>query len=60
LNAGVALTHRATGLVDQGRQNADGGGFAGTVGAEQREKITFGDIQIDTTQGLETVAVGFG
>jgi hypothetical protein len=36
------------------------GGFAGAVGAEQGEEITFGDVQIDTTQGLETVAVGFG
>jgi len=52
--------HRATGLVDQGRENADGRGFAGAVGAEQREEITFGNVQIDTTQGLETVAVGFG
>ncbi|AZD59734.1 hypothetical protein C4K18_1750 [Pseudomonas chlororaphis subsp. aurantiaca] len=52
--------HRAAGLVHQGREDADGGGFAGTVGAEQGEEVTFGDIQIDTTQGLETVAVGFG
>ncbi|MNF80492.1 hypothetical protein D3C84_627370 [compost metagenome] len=52
--------HRAAGLVHQGRKNADGRGFAGAIGAEQGEKVTFGDIQIDTTQGLETVAVGFG
>jgi len=52
--------HRAAGLVDQGRENANGGGFAGAIGAEQGEEITFGNVQIDTTQGLETVAVGFG
>ncbi|MCY1435193.1 hypothetical protein D9M71_512790 [compost metagenome] len=52
--------HRAAGLVHQGRENADGRGLAGAVRAEQGEKVTFGDIQIDTTQGLETVAVGFG
>ncbi|MNH13041.1 hypothetical protein D3C79_726000 [compost metagenome] len=52
--------HRAAGLVDQGRENANGGGLAGAVGAEQGEKVTFGDIQVDTLEGLETVAVGFG
>jgi len=52
--------HRTAGFVYQGRENADGGGFAGTVRPEQGKKVTFGNIQIDTTQGLETVAVGFG
>ena len=52
--------HRSAGLVHQGRENADGRGFAGAVRAEQGEEVTFGDVQIDTTQGLEPVAVGFG
>ncbi|MNH45197.1 hypothetical protein D3C79_1075800 [compost metagenome] len=52
--------HAATGFVDQGREDADGGGFAGAIGAEQGEEVTFGDIQVNTLEGLETVAVGFG
>ncbi|MNP01486.1 hypothetical protein D3C76_933040 [compost metagenome] len=50
----------AAGLVDQGREDANGGGFAGTVGAEQSEEITFGDVQINALEGLKAVAVGFG
>ncbi|MNN54343.1 hypothetical protein D3C81_1691560 [compost metagenome] len=52
--------HAATGFVDQGREDADGGGLAGAIGAEQGEEVTFGDIQVNTLEGLETVAVGFG
>jgi len=51
---------RAAGLGHQGRENADGGGFAGAIGAEQCEKIPFGDIQVDAMQRLEAIAVGFG
>ena len=52
--------HRAAGFVNQGGKNANGCGFACAVWAKQGKKITFSNIQIDTTQGLETVAVGFG
>ncbi|MNV63350.1 hypothetical protein D3C71_1559380 [compost metagenome] len=51
---------RAAGLGHQGREDADGGGFAGAIGAEQGEKIAFGDIQVDAMQRLEAIAVGFG
>ena len=50
---------RTAGLVHQGRENPDGGGLARAVGAEQGEEITFGDVQVDALEGLETVAVGF-
>ncbi|MCY1188328.1 hypothetical protein D9M73_294200 [compost metagenome] len=48
----------AAGLVHQGREDADGGGLAGTVGAEQGKEIAFGHFQIDALEGLEAVAVG--
>ena len=51
---------RAAGLVHQRGQDADGGGLAGAVGAEQGEEITFGNVQVDALEGLEAVAVGFG
>jgi hypothetical protein len=52
--------HGATGLVDQGREDPDGGGFAGAVRPQQGEEVAFGHVQIDATEGLETVAVGLG
>ncbi|MNV83578.1 hypothetical protein D3C71_1773940 [compost metagenome] len=51
---------RAAGLVDQGGEDADGGGLARAVGAEQGEEVAFGNIQIDALEGLEAVAVGLG
>ncbi|MNM11475.1 hypothetical protein D3C81_216370 [compost metagenome] len=52
--------HCAAGLVHQGRENADGGGFAGAVGAEQGEEVAFGNIKVDAFEGLEAIAVGLG
>ncbi len=52
--------HRAAAFGHQGGKDADGGGFAGTVGAEQGEEITFSHVQVDTVQRLEAVAIGLG
>ncbi len=52
--------NRAATLVHQRREDADGGGLAGAIGAEQREEVAFGDIEIDALEGLEAVAVGLG
>jgi len=47
------------GLGDQGADNANSGGFACTVGAEQGKKVTLLNIEVNTLQGLEAVAVFF-
>ncbi|CAM5473184.1 hypothetical protein SSTU70S_05805 [Stutzerimonas stutzeri] len=52
--------HRAAALVHQRGKNADGGGLAGAVGAEQGEEIAFGNVQVDALEGLEAVAIGLG
>ena len=49
---------RAGGLVHQRGDDADGGGLAGAVGTEQGEEIALADVEVDTLQGLETIAVG--
>lgn len=51
---------RAAGLVHQRGENTDGGGLAGTVGAEQGEEVAFGNIEVDAFEGLKAIAVGLG
>ena len=52
--------YRATGFVYQGRENADGGGLASPVRAQQGKKITLSHVQINALEGLKAIAVGFG
>jgi hypothetical protein len=51
---------RAAGLVHQRGEDADGGGFAGTVGAQQGKEIAFGNVQVNALEGLEAVSVNLG
>lgn len=50
----------AGGLVHQGGDDADGGGFARAVGAQQGEEIPGLHVQIDALERLEAIAVGLG
>ena len=50
----------AAGFVDQRGGDADGGGFAGAVRAEQREKIAFIDFQVDGFKRFNAVFIDFG
>src|SRR5690606_24154708 len=52
--------HRAAGLVHQRGKNADGGGLAGTIGAQQCVEVALGHVQIDAFQRLEAVTVNLG
>ncbi|MNQ69756.1 hypothetical protein D3C85_843730 [compost metagenome] len=51
--------HGTAGFIDQCRKNTNGRGFASAVGAQQREEVTLGHVQVNTMQSLETIAVGF-
>lgn len=51
---------RAAAFIHQRGNDADGGGLARTIGAEQREEIALGHFQIDAIEGLEAIGVGFG
>ena len=48
----------ARGGAGQTRQDADQGGFAGTVGSEQAKKLAFLDLQADAVEGLQGTARG--
>src|SRR5690554_8109943 len=56
---GTSCIRFAATLVHQGRHYAQGRGFAGTIGAQQGEKVPFPDFQIDSLQGPEAIAVAF-
>jgi hypothetical protein len=45
------------GLHDQGADDADGGGLAGPVGAQQREEVALGHAQIDALESLEAPCI---
>ena len=47
----------ATGLVDQGKENADRGRLAGTIGSQQGEEVALTDIETDAAQGVHVIAV---
>ena len=56
----VVAEHRdvAAGLVDQRGDDADGGGLAGAVGAEQGAELAFLHLEIDAFERLDAVLVG--
>ena len=60
IDVDVEHRHLAASLRDQRTDNADSGGFTGTVGAQQGKKITLLNLQADTFQRLKTVVVDFG
>ncbi|MNS90308.1 hypothetical protein D3C72_1243580 [compost metagenome] len=51
--------HLALAEVDQGTDDADQGGLAGTVRAQQGEEVARGHFQRDPFQGLGAVVIGF-
>ena len=52
--------HLTGALLHQGADHAEGGGLAGAVGAQQREEVSFGDVEVDALEGLEAIAVDLG
>lgn len=56
---GVEHADPAGGFIDQRTDNADRGGFTGTVGPEQGKKITRADFEIHAAQRLGTIVIGF-
>ena len=49
----------ASGFVDQGRGNANGGRFASAVRPQQGKEITLRDFQVDVVQSGNAIFIGF-
>jgi len=48
---------RAGGRAQQRDQHPQGGGLAGTVGAEEAHDFTLGDVEVDAVDGLDLLLV---
>ncbi len=60
LDVEAAGHHPATGGVDQSAGNADQGGLAGAIGAQQGEDFALLDLEVDRPQCGQAAGIGFG